>query len=103
MRWVVVALLGGCATDSSGSDHRVNDDPRVAVAAAYCAYMDRCFPTDFASSYGTEAHCDDVMVNFLASPPAGTMSTCADDFDAEACVGSIVAPESCAPFGFVKH
>jgi hypothetical protein len=102
MRWVLVALLGACATNSS-SDHRVNDDPRVAVAAAYCAYMDRCFPTEFASSYGSEAHCDDVMVMFLAVPPAGTMSTCADDFDAAACVGSIVAPESCAPFGFVKH
>jgi len=95
-KWACVVLaLSACATEPAATD----PDPRVAVAAAYCDYMDRCFATAFANSYGDVAHCADVMVAFLKEPAAD--STCAADFDAAACVGKIVAPDSCAAFGFV--
>ena len=87
------------AVDASPPDAR---DPRAEVATAYCHYLARCFAADFANSYGTEAHCDEVMPMYLQQPaPAiGTTSTCAADFNAQACSGGIVVPSSCAPFGF---
>jgi hypothetical protein len=112
MKTLVLALiLTACATDpqpalDAGPDtaepapDAAPRDPRADAGEAYCRYLARCFPAGFPGSYGTLAHCYAIMPGYLKTPPAGLVTTCAADFDAEACTDAIEAPTSCEPYGF---